>query len=32
VLSVGWDDENVLEIAENDYNDIIHAINYHYVA
>lgn len=31
VLSVGWDDESVLEIEENDYNDVIHAINYHYV-
>lgn len=32
VLSIGWDDESVLEIAEDDYNDIIHAINYHYAA
>lgn len=30
VLSVGWDDENVLEIEENDYSDVFHAINYHY--
>ena len=30
VLSVGWNDESVLEIAENDYDDIIHTINYHY--
>lgn len=30
VLSVGWDDENVQEIAENDYSDVLHAINYHY--
>lgn len=32
ILSVGWDDESVLEIAENNYNDVIHAINYHYIA
>lgn len=32
VLSIGWNDDTVLEIAENDYNDVIHAINYHYVA
>ncbi|MBM6931049.1 restriction endonuclease [[Clostridium] spiroforme] len=32
VLSVGWDDKDVLEIAENDYNDVIHAINYYYAA
>jgi DNA (cytosine-5)-methyltransferase 1 len=31
VLSVGWSDNTVLEIADNDYNDVIHAINYHYV-
>ena len=30
VLSTGWDDENVLDIAENDYTDVIHSINYHY--
>ena len=30
VLSVGWDDGSVLEIADNDYNDVLHAINYHY--
>lgn len=30
VMSVGWDDESVLDIAENDYNDVIHTINYHY--
>ena len=30
VLSIGWNDESVLEIAENDYDDIIHTINYHY--
>lgn len=32
VLSVGWDDESVLEIKENDYMDVIHSINYHYQA
>lgn len=30
VLSIGWDDESVLEIIENDFNDILHSINYHY--
>ena len=30
VLSTGWDDENVLSIAKNDYTDVIHSINYHY--
>ncbi len=30
VLSVGWDDADVLEIEENDYNDVLHSINYHY--
>lgn len=30
VLSVGWDDDSVLEINENDFNDVLHAINYHY--
>ena len=30
VLSVGWDDDTVLEIEENDYADVFHAINYHY--
>lgn len=30
VLSVGWDDQSVLEIAESDYADILHSINYHY--
>jgi len=30
VLSTGWDDESVTEIADNDYNDVLHAINYHY--
>lgn len=30
VLSVGWDDKSVLEIAENDYTDVLHSISYHY--
>lgn len=30
VLKTGWDDESVSEIAENDYADVIHAINVHY--
>ena len=30
VLSTGWDDESVLEIEENDYADVLHAINAHY--
>ena len=30
VLSIGWDDKNVLGIAENDYADVLHSINYHY--
>lgn len=30
VLSVGWDDDSVLEIVENDFDDVIHSINYHY--
>lgn len=30
VLSVGWDDKDVLDIAENDFNDVLHNINYHY--
>ena len=32
VLKTGWDDESVTEIAENDYTDVIHAINVHYAA
>ena len=32
VLKTGWDDESVSEIAENDYADVIHAINIHYAA
>ncbi len=30
VLSVGWNDESVLEISENDYMAVLHSINYHY--
>lgn len=30
VLSIGFDDIHLLEIAENDYNDVLHSINYHY--
>ena len=30
VLSVGWDDEDVINIGKNDYSDVLHAINYHY--
>ena len=30
VLSVGWDDKAVLEIEENNYNDVLHSITYHY--
>lgn len=30
VLSVGWDDEDLLEIAENDFTDVLHSISYHY--
>ncbi len=30
ILRVGWDDESVLDIAPNNYNDVIHTINIHY--
>jgi hypothetical protein len=30
VLATGWEDESVLGITENDYTDVLHAINYHY--
>ena len=30
VLRIGWDDENVLEIADNDFEDVLHCINMHY--
>lgn len=30
VLATGWDDAAVLEIADNDYADVLHSINYHY--
>lgn len=30
VLSVGFDDNSICEISENDYIDVLHAINCHY--
>lgn len=30
VLSAGLDDETILDIEENDYSAVFHAINYHY--
>lgn len=30
VLSIGWDDERVLDIEQDDYTEVIHSINYHY--
>ena len=30
VLSTGWNDDDVLEIPQYSYNDVIHSINYHY--
>ncbi len=30
VLAIGWDDTSVLEIEENDYEGILHAITCHY--
>lgn len=30
VLSIGWDDEGVLDIEQDDYTEVIHSINYHY--
>ena len=30
VLSIGWDDESVLDIDQDDYTEVIHSINYHY--
>ena len=30
VLRIGWDDESVMDIALNNYTDVIHAINSHY--
>lgn len=29
VLSIGWNDASVLEIEENDFTDVLHAINAH---
>lgn len=30
VLHIGWDDDSVLEIAQNDFVDVLHTINMHY--
>lgn len=30
VLSVGWDNVDVLEIEADNYNDVLHSITYHY--
>ena len=30
VLSIGWDNIDVLEIEMNNYNDVLHSITYHY--
>jgi len=30
VLAVGWEDNQVLEIGENDFSDVLHCINCHY--
>ena len=30
VLSIGWDDMSVLEIEDNNYNEILYTITYHY--
>lgn len=30
VLSIGLEDESILEIASNDFNDVLHSIKYHY--
>ena len=32
VLSIGWDNADVLEIEVNNYNDVLHSITYHYQA
>lgn len=32
VLSIGWDNVDVLEIEANNYNDVLHSITYHYQA
>lgn len=31
VVHVGWSDDNVLEIEDNNFQGVIHLINYHYV-
>lgn len=30
VLSVGWEDRSVLDIENNNFYDVLHAITYHY--
>lgn len=30
VLSIGWGDESVLDIEQDNYTEVIHSINYHY--
>ena len=30
VLHVGWSDDNILEIEDNNFHGVIHSINYHY--
>lgn len=30
VLRIGWDDESVMDIEENDYAEVVHTICYHY--
>ena len=32
ILSIGWDNVDVLEIEANNYNDVLHSITYHYQA
>ena len=32
VLSVGFDNSNIFQIEENDFNSVINLINSHYVA
>ena len=30
VLGEGWNDDNVFDIEDDDYVDVVHAINIHY--
>lgn len=30
VLHVGWSDDNILEVEDNNFHGVIHSINYHY--